>query len=206
MILFGLKKKTYLSTKTLKGSFIFRYIIENLNTKHRIQCLSDRGLIWLWPQVTLHQLLRRLDNYVTFGKVYATPKMRRLEDELCNTKTVHRWEKGSTVTVFLCLDFCVCICAHSRICVFFLVIFLGYCIKWGYIGRCAYVSMYKPHIHAGLIANLRRGRSWHDWWRRQLAGYYLPVWSSKNGCFPGRGEMKRNRMSRRQWIHQAGRK
>lgn len=118
----------------------------------------------------------------------------------------------------LCLDFCVCICAHSKKLNFH---FMNGCenVFPSLLGNVKITaingdiltlvdrSMYKPllsTIHMGLISNLRRGRFWHDWWRTQLVGCCLPVWSNKNGCSPGRSETRRNRMSRWRWIHRAG--
>lgn len=66
-----------------------------------------------------------LYNYITAGRVRATPDTRRLEDELCDTKTIHRHWKSSNKNSSSMFSMCeclfyVCLRSHSRICVLFL--------------------------------------------------------------------------------------
>lgn len=172
-----------------------------------------------------------LYSYITAGRVRATPDTRRLEDELCDTKTIHRHWKSSNKNSSSMFSMCeclfyVCLRSHSRICVLFLYkltwmsVFMCFFIfqfrfVWSVVvcvymcvGVCAcnYVSIYKLQSPTESLPHLRRGRSWRDWWRGLLARCLLLVWSNRNDCCPDRRVVKTPRSNRWESTHPAGRR
>lgn len=82
--------------------------------------------------------------YVTMGWVHTTPNMRRLEDELCDTKTIH-WLKRSSNKNSLCVFGCVnCLFAHSRI-----VYFPERKPTWMIVCMC--LLLFQKRIHGTVI-------------------------------------------------------
>lgn len=79
-------------------------------------------------------------NYATVGRVRTTPDMRRLEDELCDTKTIHLREKSSNKNS-LCVFGCVSV-SFMYVCV--LIQEFVYSSGQTNMNECVYVSLSPP--------------------------------------------------------------
>lgn len=107
-----------------------------------------------------------LHNHVTVGRVHTTPNMRRLEDELCDTQTIHWQYKKSSNKNSLCVFGCVNV-SFMYVCV---TVILWVHVFWS-VCASVYVPIYKlqspthplrisPISDVGALGMISRGGGW----------------------------------------------